>query len=53
MNYTRVVAGVFAGTGALLLIWRGYVTEGCLILSTMLGFFVGEHNGEKKAAQGV
>ena len=46
----RIVAGCFAGAGALVLIWKGYITEGSMILTTMLAFFVGEANG-KKATQ--
>ena len=55
VNYSRVIAGCFAGGGALLLIYQGYVEAGATILGTMLGFFVGEWNGEKKkeAAEGV
>ena len=43
----RVVAGAFAGAGALLLIYEGYVTEGAMILTSMVAFFVGEQNGKK------
>ena len=50
MNVARVVAGFFAGAGALILIYQGHITEGGLILSTMLGFFVGEANGQRKAS---
>ena len=49
VNIEKLVAGIFAGSGALLLIYQGYVTEGCIILGTMLGFFVGDWNGQKKA----
>lgn len=49
MNYQREIAGIFAGAGALLLIYQGHVTEGALLLSSMIAFFVGEKNGEKKA----
>jgi len=45
------MAGCFAGTGALILIAKGDVTSGVAILGTMLGFFVGEHNGQKKARE--
>jgi hypothetical protein len=47
----RVVAGCFAGAGALLLIYEGHYEPAIAILSTMVGFFVGEANGQKKAAQ--
>ena len=44
------MAGGFAGAGALILIWKGYITEGCMILSSMVAFFVGDINGQRKAA---
>ncbi len=46
-NYPRLLAGAFAGIGALIFIWQGHTTEGAIILSTMVGFFVGEKNGQK------
>lgn len=46
--YERIIAGVFCGAGALILIWKGHITEGALILGTMLGFFVGEKNGQRQ-----
>jgi len=46
--YEKLVAGAFAGAGALVLIWKGYVTEGCMILSSMVAFFVGDANGQRK-----
>lgn len=49
MNWPRIIAGVFAGSGAIVLIIKGNVTEGVAILMGMLGFFVGEHNGYRKA----
>jgi hypothetical protein len=48
--YEKLVAGAFAGGGALLLIYKGYITEGCMILSSMVAFFVGDINGQRKAA---
>jgi len=51
LNWVRIVAGTFAGIGALLLIHKGNITEGVTILATMLGFFVGEANGQRKASQ--
>ena len=48
--YEKLVGGAFAGAGALLLIYQGYVTEGCMILSSMVAFFVGDVNGQRKAA---
>lgn len=47
MNVHKVIAGISAGAGALLLIYKGYITEGTIILSTMVGFFVGETNGKR------
>lgn len=56
MNVERIIAGVFAGVGGLVLIWKGIETgnhavtaSGTTILGTMLGFFVGESNGMKRA----
>jgi len=45
-NINRAIAGVFAGAGALLLIHNGYISEGAILLATMLSFFVGEQNGK-------
>lgn len=47
MNYNRMIAGCFAGGGALLLIYKGYISEGAIILSAMMAFFVGEANGKR------
>lgn len=47
MNYAKLVAGFFSGVGALMLIYMGHVTEGCIILSSMVAFFVGEANGKR------
>lgn len=52
MNVPKAIAGIFAGAGALLLIYEGYITEGGMILTTMLGFFVGEANGKRITNQG-
>jgi len=49
MNKLRAMAGFFVGIGALLLIWKGEIALGASILSGMLGFFVGEHNGYRNA----
>lgn len=49
MNYQREIAGIFAGAGALLLIYQGEVALGASLLSAMMAFFVGERNGERKA----
>lgn len=50
-NRPRTIAGVFVGAGALLLIYKGHITEGCLLLGTMLGFFVGEKNGKRQGSK--
>lgn len=44
----RAISGIFVGSGALLLIYKGYISEGGILLGTMLGFFVGEYNGKKE-----
>lgn len=49
MNHARLMAGGFAGVGALILIVQGHYEPAIAILSGMLGFFVGEKNGENKA----
>ncbi|MCK5611807.1 hypothetical protein KAR91_58600 [Candidatus Pacearchaeota archaeon] len=49
MNYTREIAGIFCGIGALLFIYQGENTIAAGLLGTMMGFFVGERNGEKNA----
>ena len=51
LNFEKLIAGGFAGAGALILLYKGYIAEGCTILGTMLGFFVGDWNG-KKATEG-
>lgn len=48
MNFEKVIAGLFSGAGALLLIYLGHVEVGATILGSMLGFFVGDWNGQKK-----
>jgi hypothetical protein len=47
MNYNRMIAGIFVGAGALLLIAKGNIAEGCTLLGSMVGFFVGEANGKR------
>lgn len=47
MNYNRMIAGFFVGAGALLLIYKGNIAEGCTLLGSMVGFFVGEANGKR------
>ncbi len=45
----RLMAGGFAGVGALLLIYIGEVGAGIAILSSMVGFFVGDANGRRRS----
>jgi len=48
MNGERIVAGIFSGAGAMLLIYQGNVEAGVAILAGMMGFFIGERNGQRK-----
>lgn len=47
MNWNKLCAGIFAGAGALFLIYKGEIAAGAAILSGMLAFFVGDANGRK------
>jgi hypothetical protein len=49
MKYLRAIAGCFAGAGALLLIYQQRYDLAGTLLGTMLGFFVGEANGQRMA----
>lgn len=49
MNNLKLMAGAFAGAGALILIYQGNITEGSIILASMVGFFVGEKNGQRSS----
>ena len=49
VDIARAIGGIFAGSGALLLIYLGHTDIGSVILSAMLAFFVGEANGQRKA----
>lgn len=49
VHVLRPMAGAFAGTGGLLLIYLGEVAAGVALLSGMLAFFVGEANGRKNS----
>lgn len=51
MNNLRLLAGVIVGAGALILLWRGEYTTASALLGSMLGFFVGEKNGERTATK--
>ena len=50
MSHEREIAGVFVGAGALLLIYQQQYVAAVALLGTMVGFFVGEKNGERKAS---
>lgn len=45
MNWNTLCAGIFAGFGALFLLYKGEIAAGAAILSGMLAFFVGDSNG--------
>ncbi len=50
MNHPlRLLAGGFAGLGGLILLWQGETAAGVAILSSMVGFFVGDANGRRHA----
>jgi len=56
MNFERLLAGAFAGVGSLYMIYEGLrqgepylVTAGALGINTLISFFVGEKNGQRKA----
>ena len=53
MNYQREIAGIFVGIASLLLIWQGEIAVASGLLGSMVGFFIGEKNGEFKAQQGL
>ncbi|GAI90713.1 unnamed protein product [marine sediment metagenome] len=49
MNIPKIIAGVFAGAGALYLIYKGHIDVAAGLLGSMCGFFVGEANGKRLA----
>ncbi len=49
MISNRAIGGLFAGAGALILLYQGETAAGVAILASMLAFFVGESNGRKQA----
>lgn len=51
VNMTREIAGIFVGVGALLFIYKGEYAIASALLGTMVGFFVGEKNGQRTAAK--
>jgi membrane protein YqaA with SNARE-associated domain len=48
-NHQREIAGIFVGASCLLLIWQHEYATAAGLLGGMMGFFIGEKNGEKKA----
>lgn len=51
MNHLRLMAGAFVGTGALIFILKGEYAVAAGLLGTMLGFFVGELNGQRASTK--
>lgn len=51
MGHEREIAGVAVSIGALLLIWQGEIASGTGLLGALVGFFIGEKNGAKKASE--
>lgn len=51
MTYEREIAGIFVGVGAICFIIKGEYVAAIGLLGTMLGFFVGERNGQRKAVK--
>lgn len=47
MGHEREIAGIITGAGALLLIYQGNIEAGVAILAGIMGFFVGEKNGQR------
>ncbi len=50
--WLRALAGIFGGSGALMLIFVGEIPAGVGLLSVMLGFFIGDANGRKNSGGG-
>ncbi len=46
----RAIGGLFAGFGALILLYQGETAAAVAILSAMLAFFLGEANGRRNRA---
>lgn len=51
MNNLRLMAGAFVGAGALIFIFKGEYAVAAGLLGSMLGFFIGEKNGARKASK--
>lgn len=51
MKYLRLMAGAFVGVGALVFIVKGEYAVAAGLLGSMLGFFIGEHNGARAASK--
>ncbi len=50
-NHQREIAGIFCGSGGLLALYLGQTVLATALLMGMLGFFIGEKNGERKASK--
>ena len=50
MNYERCIAGIFIGAGSLFFIYKGEYATAAGLLGGMVGFFVGEKNGQRQTA---
>ena len=49
LGHEREIAGICVGASAILLVWQQQYQLAAALLGTMLGFFIGEKNGERKA----
>lgn len=48
MGHEREIAGIVTGAGAIALILMDHIPEGSIILASMMAFFIGEKNGQRK-----
>jgi hypothetical protein len=53
LNVEKTIAGVSVAVGAIFLIYQGEIQLGAVLLSGMMGFFVGDTNGEKRAKENL
>ncbi len=53
MNIEKMIAGVTVGVGSIALIITGNVDIGAVLLSGMMGFFIGDQNGNKEATKAL
>lgn len=51
VNIEKIIAGVSVAIGAIVLIVQGEIQIGAVLLSGMMGFFVGDNNGEKRSKE--